>query len=395
MKKEHHIKEYNSNESRRAFLKKIGISSVGISLLGFGVLNTLNACKSDEDKKKIIRFLAIGTMTMENWTQLEKDLNLSITFADSGNDVGPIIGSMLYGTASTDYDVAGNQGGTERELAQAGKIIPWDLSKIQNWQETWGWIKDIESAKVNGKQYGLPVIANADSVIYNYKKIGKIVDSYDVIFDPKFKGRVAMEDAWMNSVIFTAIYLKGNDLHPINDPGDLTVEELEFVMEFLIKHKKDGQFKTFWNGWETGVRLIKSEEVWAMTGWEPIVYEGQKSGLDIRYAEPKEGYEGWTNNLLLHAGVQDKNVVNEAHQFANWLMNGFYGNWMTKNRGYVVPNDTTLAFAKQSSEFDFEEQKKKIEHVKNKFSKGKVYWQNVRPTNYKLYEQWWSKLRNA
>ena len=76
-------------------------------------------------------------------------------------------------------------------------------------------------------------------------------------------------------------------------------------------------------------------------------------------------------------------------------MNGYYGNWMIKNRGYVVPNDTTLAFAKKSPDFDFEEQKKKIEHVKNKFSEGKVYWQNVRPTNYELYEQWWSKLRNA
>ena len=395
MKKEHQIESYDSNHSRRMFLKKTGIGGIGLSILGLSVISTLNSCASDKDKKKILNFIATGTMTMSSWEQLKEDLNISLTFIDNGNDVGPVIGSMLHGTASTDYDIAGNLGGTERELAQAGKILPWDMSKIPNWEQTWQWIKNIDSTKVNGKRFGLPVIANADSVIYNYEKIGRIVDSYDIIFDHQFKGRVAMEDAWVNSVIFTAIYLKGNDLHPIDDPGDLTVDELEFVMEFLIKHKKDGQFKTFWNGWETGVRLIKSQEVWAMTGWEPIVYEGQKSGLDIRYAEPKEGYEGWTNNLLLHAGSKDKGVIDEVHQFANWLMGGYYGNWMTKNRGYIVPNDTTLSYAKKSSEFDFDEQNKKIEHVKSKFSNGKVYWQNVRPTNYKLYEQWWSKLRNA
>lgn len=392
MKTKHQDKEYDSNGSRREFLKLLSIGGIGMSLFGLGALSS---CVNDKDKNKVLRFIASGTITMDDWKQLEKDLKLSVRFSDSGNDVGPIIASMIHGTASTDYDIAGNQGGTEKELVEAGKVLPWDLSKIPNWQGTWQWIKDIESTKVNGKQYGLPIVANADSIIYNYKKIGKIVDSYDVIFDPQFKGRVAMEDAWMNSVIFTAIYLKGNNIFEIQDPGNLTVDELEYVMEFLIKHKKDGQFKTFWSGWESGVRLIKSEEVWAMTGWEPIVFEGQKSGLDIRYAEPREGYEGWTNNLLLHSGTKDRKIIDEAHQFANWLMDGYYGNWMVKNRGYIVPNKNTLAYAEKSSEFDFEEQKKKIDHVKNKFSKGKVYWQNVRPTNYKLYEQWWSKLRNA
>ncbi len=28
-----------------------------------------------------------------------------------------------------------------------------------------------------------------------------------------------------------------------------------------------------------------------MTGWEPIVYEGRKRGLQVEYAAPVEGYE--------------------------------------------------------------------------------------------------------
>jgi len=34
------------------------------------------------------------------------------------------------------------------------------------------------------------------------------------------------------------------------------------------------------------------------------------------------------------------------------------------------------------------------EHVKAKLT-GKVYWQNTRPANFQLYEEWWQRLRNA
>jgi putative spermidine/putrescine transport system substrate-binding protein len=243
---------------------------------------------------------------------------------------------------------------------------------------------------VNGKQYGLPVVVNADSIIYLPEKIKGVVDSYEVIFDPKFKGRTAMEDAWINSVIFTAIYLKENSITPIVNAGNLTESELGVVMEFLIKKKKEGQFKTFWRGWEDGVRLIKSGEVYAMTGWEPIVYAAKEAGVKAEYAIPREGYEGWSNDLVIHVGAEKRELLDDVHKFANWELGGYYG--------YIVPNSSSLDYAKaHSKEYDPTEQSKKLEHVKSKFfgNKGKVHWQNVRPTNYKLYEEWWSKLRNA
>ncbi len=54
-------------------------------------------------------------------------------------------------------------------------------------------------------------LSTADSIIYLEKETGPI-DSYHAVFDPKFKGRTSMEDAWINSVIFAAIYLKENSI---------------------------------------------------------------------------------------------------------------------------------------------------------------------------------------
>ena len=134
-----------------------------------------------------------------------------------------------------------------------------------------------------------------------------------------------------------------------------------------------------------------------MTGWEPIVYAAKAAGINAEYAVPREGYEGWSNDLVIHIGAEKRNLIDEVHEFANWLLSGYYGCELFKQRGYIVPNYNSIDFAQKTKGYEAIEQEKKMELVKSKFfnNKGKAYWQNVRPKNYKLYEEWWSKLRNA
>ena len=135
-----------------------------------------------------------------------------------------------------------------------------------------------------------------------------------------------------------------------------------------------------------------------MTGWEPIVYAARRAGVQADYAVPKEGYEGWSNDLLLHRGAVDRKLSEAAHRMANWILGGYYGAALSKLRGYVVPTDhSAMAAAKSGGEFDAKVQADLNQHVKNKFfsKKGATHWQNVRPTHFQLYEEWWQKLRNA
>jgi putative spermidine/putrescine transport system substrate-binding protein len=336
-------------------------------------------------------------LNLDNWNQLQQDLGIKLAFKDNGNDPGPVVTQMVSGTAAEDFDLGGLQGGSEAELAKAGRILPWDLTKIPNWNSIWPWARDIPYAKNQGQQFGIPVVINADSIIYLPDKVGE-VDSYSVVFDPKLKGKTSMEDAWINSAIFAAIYLKQNSLANIQNPGDMTPDELGTVMEFLIKKKKEGQFRKFWSGWEEGLQLIRSQEVWAMTGWEPIVLAAQKAGINAKYAVPKEGYEGWSNDLVLHLGAQARGLVDLAHQFVNWELNGYYGCALSQLRGYVVPTDKASEYAHQHPDlFDPQKIDTALQHVREKFLKqgGQTFWQNTRPKEFKLYEEWWSKLRSA
>ncbi|MCT8992165.1 extracellular solute-binding protein [Chelativorans sp. SCAU2101] len=376
-----------SNLQRRDMLKLMGSGAAAMAMGGLPRM----AMAQDAT----IAFWATATLDIgDKWQQFAEQEGVMPEFTDNGNDVGPVVARLAAGNANDLFDLGGFQGGAERELARQGLIAPWDVSKIPNYESVWQWAKDIPYLTHEGKQYGIPTVVNADSIIYRPDKLGK-VDSYGVIFDPKLKGRVAMEDAWINSAVFAAMYLKESENQPIGDPGNLTEAELGLVMEFLIKHKRDGQFRTFWNGWEQGVQLVADEEVDAMTGWEPIVYEGRKRGLQVEYAAPVEGYEGWGNNAVLLNGAVERGMADVAHKFVNGLLGGFYGCELGKSRGYMVPTDKNLAYAEEHpDEYSPEEVKLLADHVKAKFS-GKVAWQNCRPDNFQLYEEWWQKLRNA
>ncbi|MGO4842103.1 extracellular solute-binding protein, partial [Rhizobiaceae sp. 2RAB30] len=112
---------------------------------------------------------------------------LSTVFTDNGNDPGPVVAKLVAGNGNDLYDIGGLQGGAEKELARQGAIAPWDISKIPNYAKVWDFAKQIPYLHHEGKQYGLPSVLNADSMIYLPDRVGEI-DSYGVIFDPKLKG---------------------------------------------------------------------------------------------------------------------------------------------------------------------------------------------------------------
>jgi putative spermidine/putrescine transport system substrate-binding protein len=373
--------------TRRQLLQR---TALGTSALALGISLSAPSLAARE-----INFWASATLDIaDGWDTFRKASGVDVVFTDNGNDPGPVVAKLAAGNANDIYDVGGLQGGSEKELARQRLIAPWDTSKIPNYETVWQWAKDIPYLTYEGKLYGIPAVINADSMIVLQDKVGK-VDSYGAVFDPKLKGKTAMEDAWINSVIFTAIYLKNAENAKIAEPGNLTRDELGLVMEFLIKHKKDGQFRTFWNGWEQGLQLVASQEVWVMTGWEPIVYAARQRGIDAYYAVPKEGYEGWANNTILLEGAVDRGLSGEAHALANGLLAGYYGCKLGTMRGYIVPTDNNVKYAEAHPDaFDPKKVKELAEHVKAKFG-GKVYWQNTRPDNFQLYEEWWQKLRNA
>ena len=327
---------YCSNTSRRAFLASSGAL---LSALAWPSLTTMGCRRGS----RAINFWGTGTLDIGDWSPFEASHRTRIEFEDNQNDPGPILTRLIRGREANKRHLSGLQGGAERELAQAGAIVPWNLDLIPNFKKLWSWAREIRYTIVDGEHFGIPTVINADSMIYLPERVS--VDSYAAVFDPDLRGKTSMEDAWINSVIFTAIYLKESNQQRIQDPGNLTESELDDVMRFLSDKAREGQFRKLWSGWKDGVELITNQEVWVMTGWEPIVYEAQRRGVKAAYAVPREGYEGWSNDMLLHPGAQADGLYEALHEFVDWELSGYYGCKLAQLRGYVVPTDESVRYA--------------------------------------------------
>src|SRR5258705_7479723 len=142
---------YDSNASRSDFLRMLGLSAGSVAL------SSLSGCGVSNGAKEL-KLYGTGTLDIgkEGWSQVNQQLGCSLTFYDNNNDTGPVITQMIIGNAANDYDLGGLQGGAERELASAGKILPWNLDKIANWPSLWDWAQAIPYSKWQVEAQGLP-----------------------------------------------------------------------------------------------------------------------------------------------------------------------------------------------------------------------------------------------
>lgn len=378
----------SSNMNRRDLLRRLGTSAAAMLCLQHHAKGM--------QARKFLDFWGTSTLDIKaEWGKFAGKTGVSVKFSDNGNDPGPVVRRLVQEKEASWRHISGLQGGAEAELARHDAIIPWDISRLSNYNKLWDLARDIKYTKVNGECYGIPTIINADSMIYRPDLAGP-VESYEVIFEPLLKGKTAMEDSWINSVIMTAMYMKGNDIIKIDQPGNLTESELHQVMVFLTEKAKEGQFCRLWNGPDEAVNLITTGKAFVMTGWEPIVIEARSRGVNAEYAEPREGFEGWSNDLLLHPGAEKSGVYEAAHAFADWELGGYYGCVIARQSGYAVPTYEAVRYAESyPDEFSPQEIRKLTDRVLRKFIVTKnTYWQNVMPDNRALYEEEWAKFRS-
>ncbi len=98
------------------------------------------------------------------------------------------------------------------------------------------------------------------------------------MFDPKFKGYVALEDNYTTAAAKTALHLKASGKAQIANVDDMTADEIKTVVDFLIEQKKAGQFRVIWNSFQQAVDLLVNKDVYVMDCWEPMVFVAKSKG---------------------------------------------------------------------------------------------------------------------
>ena len=370
-----------------------------------GALAAMPVLSSSAFAGETINFADIGVGDPGgDWSRYTKASGYDVNLVSIGNAPSAILNVLVAGGGTGTYDIINIVGGMQKPLVDNNLVEELDTSKIPNWAKN----KNIAEFLApdspgfnfigyNGKIYGCPTVLQGDSFAYLPEKTGPL-DSYAALFDPKFKGYVALEDNYTTAGAKTALYLKASGKADIKNVHDMAADEVKKVIDFLIEQKKAGQFRVIWNSFQQAVDLIVNKEVYVIDCWEPMVFVAKSKGIDAVYADPKEGYLLWAMAAYIVRNPKRTPKQNAAaYQLLDFMLGGWYGAKITSTRGYMT-NTQAPDYAKaHGDEFKGDEAGKVTsitENVRKKFAKGGT-WQNRWPTAVDVYEAEWSRFKSA
>ncbi len=339
-----------------------------------------------------------------DWSRYTQSSGYGVNLVSIGNAPSAILNVLVAGGGTGTYDIINIVGGMQKPLVDNNLIEELDISKLPNWAKD----KNISEFLASGtpgfqfigyedKIYGCPTVLQGDSFAYLPEKTGEL-DSYAALFDPKFKGYVALEDNYTTAGQKTALYLKASGKADIRTPDDMTAEEFKTVIDFLIEQKKAGQFRVIWSSFQQAVDLIVNKEVYVIDCWEPMVFVAKSKGINAVYADPKEGYLLWAMAAyIVKNPKRSPEQEAAAYQLLDFMLGGWYGAKITTMRGYMTNTDAPDYANAHANEFSADDAAKVssiTENVRRKFAKGGT-WQNRWPTVVDTYESEWSRFKSA
>ncbi|MCH9049720.1 MAG: ABC transporter substrate-binding protein [Proteobacteria bacterium] len=343
----------------------------------------------------------------KDWSAMEAQGGLSIAYTTKSARADEAIQKLVVGDGNKLFDaLTDNGGGMEDALASQKAIVPLDTSKIPNWKNILPIYREggaaADTIRYDGKVYATPMISNADSMAYDYKALGFHPDSWGIMFDSQFKGRVALQNDFGPTLTNMAIYLRESGKIDIADAADMKPNEVKAVCQYLIDFKKKGQFRTFWDGFQNGVGILASGEVLMASCWEPIqIVANRKTGdkADIRYGTMKEGHQTWNNVIMLSKGGRERGADDLYYKLANVYLSPWFGARTLAGLGFGAQMIGVDSYIKANpQDFPAAERERVIRILERKNERYAVKgnaWQNVFPTNMRAYQDWWARLQAA
>jgi spermidine/putrescine-binding protein len=347
----------------------------------------------------------IAKVGADDWSDMKAQAGIDITAIAKSARADESIQKMVVGDGNRLYDaMTDNGGGMEDALASQNAIVPLDTSRIPNWGNL---VDDYaegglaaDTIRYEGEVYAVPYISNADSLAFNHDVIGEELSSWEALFDSQFRGRAAMQNDFGPTLTNTAIYLKQSGKGDIDNPSDMSEDEVRQVAEFLIDLKKKDHFRTFWDGVQNGVDLLASEEVLVSSCWEVVqIFAARTSGADIRYGTMEEGHQSWNNIVMLTRGGQERGMEDAFYALANVYLDPWFGARTLAGLGFTPQMKGVNDYVDAHPE-DFDDETKalladRLARKQARLARPGNAWQNVFPTNIRAYQDWWARVQAA
>ena len=148
-----------------------------------------------------------------------------------------------------------------------------------------------------------------------------------MLWDERYAGQLSMAADATESVAIAGIVLG------VKDPFNITDEELVKAKELLVKQKPLMRF--YWDSNSAVEQALASGELVAATGWNSSVVTLTGQGVNIKYANPKEGIMSYCCGLVM---TKDAPHADKAYDLIDAMISPEAGKWLIEAQGYGHSN---------------------------------------------------------
>jgi len=220
----------------------------------------------------------------------------------------------------TEMDVSFLGNGYVFMAQKDGLLLPLRMKNVPNYKDLFPMFQN-PAYDPGPETYCVSFIWGDQAIAWNTKKVKK-PESWGALWDPKYKGRVAMFGSGTSAIPVTAMYLG-------QDPNNIT--DLEAVKAKLMELRPN--LLKFWKGGAELTQLLATEEVWMSDFWRGRVNKLKKEGHPIEYTQPKEGSFAWIDCIVIPKDAKNRRAAEAFLDFA--ISGGALGDFVTKGVNYA------------------------------------------------------------
>jgi len=301
--------------------------------IGLVMLVAATAAMAHSAQAKELRILAWQGYADDDWVkEFEQKTGADVSVVFIGTD--DEIWAKIKGSEGKDFDLFAVNTAQLQRYIDAGLVTAYDLDKIPNQKEVLPRFRDLTQVggvMRDGKVYAIPLCFDSIGLIYDTDKVKPAPTSMDVLWDPKYKGKVLAYDNGEHNFSFTALTLG------IKDPFHLTPEQMDQVKQKLIALKKN--VLSFYTTADEALQIYQNNDValiWANYGQQQVKAM-KDAGAHVAYVNAAEGALAWLDTWAMTSGVQDKEL---AEQWVNFVLQKKIGQQLSERTGFgntVVP----------------------------------------------------------
>jgi putative spermidine/putrescine transport system substrate-binding protein len=276
---------------------------------------------------KELRILAWDGYADPDWVkafEAECKCDVKVVFIGTDDEIW----AKIKGSEGKDFDLFAVNTAQLQRYIDAGLVTPYDLSKVPNQKDTLPRFQDLNKVSGvmrDGKVYAIPYAFDSIGLIYDTDKVKEAPTSWNVLWDPKYAGKVLGYDNGEHNFTITALTMGAED------PFHLTDDQLKQAEEKLVSLKRN--VLSFYTTADEALQLYQHNDIaiiFANYGQQQVKTM-EKAGAHIAYVNPSEGAPAWLDTWAMTSGVQDKDL---AEAWVNFVLQKKIGQQLSDRTGF-------------------------------------------------------------